>query len=362
MASTILPMATETPLLSRLLSFGGGIVADAGTSRGAATAVSKQSIEMNPNVVAAQAEALDLGEAGNTSGTVFENIVKTLYKKLTKREADEAEVTLVAAQLKLKFLVTKQMAAKLLNDQEKIRASLLNKQDKLEVAQEKTQEAQEKAQRGKIWQKISAALAVIASAVAIVVGSCLIATGNPIGGLLIAAGLLGIVTGANSCAMAKNGDGFLSSKCQLALSVVLMALAVVTMGGFALGVGVRASASVASATTSTGATAAESSVAAATFGGTTARLADSGVQIATAATGIGVAVIEKQAGYASADARIARAEVNEAEADFNQIADIVAELIDLFTAETTRFGEINDELMTSLKDRGEMTARIKFRA
>ncbi|MEO9735424.1 MAG: hypothetical protein ABJO09_20560 [Hyphomicrobiales bacterium] len=123
----------------------------------------------------------------------------------------------------------------------KSRSVLAEKVEKLETAIKKTEEMVREQKKANFWSKIGAAFSAIGAVLSIALGAVLCATavGAPLGalamagGALVLSGILGAIMTADSITAlcSEDGKGFLSEKAQYIMMSVMLACAVVSVGG-----------------------------------------------------------------------------------------------------------------------------------
>lgn len=322
----------------------------------------------------------------------YESMMAALSPLISKRNEDELDVELASAIGKMKEVIGDVQTAKLLNDNERKRLTLHEKQQKIQEAEENLTQAAEKSEKKSLWAKITAIFTVVAAAVEFVLG-VITAFANPVAGAAMAAsGALGIVLAADSIAEAFNGEGFLSGDEKVGLMAAMGVLTVFSIAS-CLGVGSKAvkaakslSAKV-SAQTGQSAAATAGQSAAATAGQSAATTAGQSANAAQAANTVGRASVAAEAagnimsgiaqtgeiagtivvasydveiGELRSDAGRARADAKAIEAMTLLLDEFIDVLMEQISGENSKWAAMLEEIMASIDDRGESKARARF--
>ncbi|MEP1396755.1 hypothetical protein [Roseibium sp.] len=316
--------------------------------------------------------------AGSAAGVLNSaaDIMKSLGKMMSKAGGDALDAELAHAISKLKDVVGDVQTGKLLNDEERKRASLSDKQEKLKEAEAKQEEAKQAKEEAGFWNWVRIGFTALASAISIAVGSVLVATGvgAAIGGLMIAGGIVGLIMTADSIIQQASGKGIMGNIAydnaiaqgmseadankvasdwdtgfSITMTVVSLALAVGTLGaGFS-----------SLATATSGTVSAATQIAAKTVqvaGNISSGVATIGSSVAT----IGGSVTRYEAAEKSAEAQELRADGKDIEAVMQALDDFIDILMNQISGENSRFNAMLDDVMGSMKDRANTMARAQF--
>lgn len=327
--------------------------------------------------------------------TNFAAIMKSLSGLFSNLSGDQLDAEIASAIDKLKDTVGDIQTGKLLSDSERKRATLSEKQDKIKEQQEKIDEAEKAAKKSRRFGRLAAAFSVIAAVASIVAGVIAVATGvgAAAGALMIAGGVVGMISAADSIKALKTGEGFLSpgmSKALMITGLVLAGASIMMAVGPAMAKGimgivlrmttqaddaVAAGASVGTkvASQADDLVAAGSKVAAqsddvAASGHVAAYVKDASMGV-TAVSGVGTTVgaigqsiTSKDAAFLQADAQELQADQKLLEAFMQVLDDFIDILIDQISGEDSRFNQMLGEIQASMNDRGNTFAKAKFSA
>ena len=312
----------------------------------------------------------------------YESMMAALSPLISKRDEGDLDVELASAIEKMKEVIGDVQTTKLLNDNERKRLTLHEKQQKIQEAEENLTQAAEKSEKKSLWAKITAIFTVVAAAVELVLGA-ITCVANPVAGVaMMASGALGVVLAADSIAEAFNGAGFLSGDAKVALMACMGVLTVISIGG-CLGLGSKAMKAAKSLSARVSAQTGQSTVAqsAATAGqsasnaarqtantvGRASVMAEAAgnVMSGIAQTGeiagtIVVASYDVEIGELRSDAGRARADAKAIEAMTLLLDEFIDVLMNQMSGQNSRCAAMLEEIMASMEDRGESQARVRF--
>ncbi|MEI2384508.1 type III secretion system translocon subunit SctE [Breoghania sp. JC706] len=314
------------------------------------------------------------GAAGSASRS-YGAVMGALSRLMSKGGGDALDAELAMAIAKMKDVVGDVQTGKLLNDEEKKRASLGEKQKKIEEAQAKFDEAQDAKKDAGIWGWIKTAFSAIAAAISIAIGAALVATGVgvAVGALMIAGGVVGLIMTVDSIVSATTGKGMLGNAAyaiamsqgktaeeaakiasdwdtgfSIAMAVVAVALAVATIG-----VGFSSLASAAEGV----AEATQVTMKAVQIAGEAA----AGIAtVGEATSSIGQAVTNKQAADLGAEAKANQADGKRIEAFIQTLDDFIDILMAQISGANSRFNAMLETVQGSMNDRANTMARAHF--
>ena len=320
----------------------------------------------------------------------YQAITQSLSRFFPTVSGDKIDILVAEASLKLKDIVGKTELNELHAKEEQKRQNAAEQRAAAEDAQkalEDARAAEAKAKKGGLFGKIFGG---IASALAIIAGAILIATGAGavLGAALIVGGVASAAMLTDQIMAEKTGMGLLgtlvtgdmkdleailpgvsfseeayervaerSDKAFKIIAITVMVLsAVVTMGaGFA-----ASSASAAgSAAASAGGAAATTSKSVDMFqklSAVVSSIAMAGSGVATATT----AVFSFQAAQDQAEAFRGQADVVRSQAFNELINDFIDHILARVSGTNSQFNAMLDDIVASIKDRGETLARVKF--
>ena len=314
----------------------------------------------------------------------YESMMAALSPLISKRDEGDLDVELASAIEKMKEVIGDVQTTKLLNDNERKRLTLHEKQQKIQEAEENLTQAAEKSEKKSLWAKITAIFTVVAAAVELVLGA-ITCVANPVAGAaMVASGALGIVLAADSIAEAFNGEGFLSGDAKVGLMAAMGVLTVFSIAS-CLGLGSKAvkaakslSAKVSAQTgQSAAATAGQSAAATAGQSANAAQAANTVGRASVAAEAAGnimsgiaqtgeiagtivVASYDVEIGELRSDAGRARADAKAIEAMTLLLDEFIDVLMEQISGENSRWAAMLEEIMASMDDRGESKARARF--
>lgn len=332
-------------------------------------------------------------------GQSYEAVSQSLSKFFPTLTGDKIDILIAEATLKLKDIVGKTEINELHAKEEQKRQNAAEQRAAAEDAQKSLEDAraaEAKAKKGGLFGKIFGG---IAAAIAIVAGAILIATGAGavLGAALIVGGVASATMLADQIVAEKNGGtgmfglmatrwmearGFSDEAIEkhaanwdkafkgIAITVMILS-AFATMGAGFASSGVTAGGTAAAGAGSTAAaaggtggtvaiTAASNSTRAidmfqkASTAVSTAALAGSGVATAT------TAVFSFQASQDQADAFRNRADVARSQALNELLNDFIDQILARVSGTNSQFNAMLDDVVTSIKDRGDTLARAKF--
>ncbi len=356
-------------------------------------AVPVQPLTSQPDVVtpsgpsAGVSSAVAAGYVPDAVTQGYEQITQSLSKFFPALTGDKIDILIAEASLKLKEIVGKTETQELAAKEEQKRQNAAEQRAKAEESQQKLEEAQAAAAKAKKSGLFGKIFGGIALALSVVAAGLLLATG--VGAPLAAALIVGVVAGAtlyvDGFVAEKNGTGILGTiatkvmeaqgfsdeaieehaakwdKAGRGIMIAAMVIsAVVTFGASA--------ASMSGATASTASsTAASGSQAAATTGGISLGSVQSATVMLQSGTAVGGAtasmITAKRAFDASnlqADAQDAQARVAEVQALNQLLDDFIDQILARVSATNSQFNAMLDDVVASVKDRGDTLARSKF--
>ncbi|WP_341367302.1 type III secretion system translocon subunit SctE [Yoonia sp. BS5-3] len=362
--------------------------------------------------------ATDLGPSGIGLGSVAQNgavpdavgqsyqaITMSLSKFFLTTSGDKVDIKVAEATLKLKEVVGKTETGELVTMEEKKRQNAAEQREAAEESQksiEEAKEAREKSKKsglfGKIFGGIAAALSIIAGAILIatgpftfgataVLGAALIVGGVTSSMMLIdqkvaeekGTGIFGTIAtkvmearGFSDEAIEKNAAKWDKAFTGIAISIMIIS-AVATMGaGFAasgasLG---AASATAASAGSTAGGAAGAGSTVAVTAASNsvswTARFQQissvigSVIMVGQSTANMSSAVFGYQAAEDQSNAQKRQADNLRLQAFNELLNDFIDQILARVSGTQKQFNAMLDEVVTSIKDRGDTLARAKF--
>lgn len=143
----------------------------------------------------------------------YSAVMGALGRMMSKTGGDALDAELAMAISKMKDVIGDVQTGKMVNDQERKRASLSEKQEKIKESQEKFEEAQQARKKAGIWNWVKIGISALASAISIAVGSALTITGvgSAVGALMIAGGSIGLAMAIDSCVQEGTGKGVMGN-------------------------------------------------------------------------------------------------------------------------------------------------------
>ncbi len=325
----------------------------------------------------------------------YEAITQSLVKFFPTLTGDQIDILIAEATLKLKEVVGKTEVNELQAKEEQKRQNAAEQRAAAEDAQkalEEAQAAEKKAKKGGLFGKIFGGIAAVMS---IVVGAALIATGAgaPLGAALIVSGTASALMLVDQIMMEKTGSGLSSTMLKVAVQIVeilpgvdindekvaalgekldnafkwVMIAVMVASAVVSLGVGVSAMMSSATATATASAGAGGQALNVVEKGSTTwntvNKIATGVTAVATAGSGsatIATAKFSYDASNQQADARETQADVLRARALNDLLDDFIDQILARVSGTNSQFNAMLDDVMASIKDRGDTLARAKF--
>lgn len=320
----------------------------------------------------------------------YEGITQSLSKFFPALTGDKIDILIAEASLKLKEIVGKTETQELNAKEEQKRQNAIEQRAKAEDSQKKLDEAQEAAAKakksglfGKIFGGIALALSVVAAGLLLASG-----VGAPLAAVIVVGVVASVALYADGYVAEANGTGIFGTiatsimeargfsdeaieehsakwdKIGRGVMIALMVVSVVVTFGAtaASSAGSAASTGVNSATTAT-----TGASTATTVGGVSIGSAQSAVTILQAGTTIGAStatmITAKRAFDAAnfqADAQDAQAQLTEMQALNQLLDDFIDQILARVSATNSQFNAMLDDVVTSIKDRGDTLARAKF--
>ncbi|MEM9785842.1 MAG: type III secretion system translocon subunit SctE [Pseudomonadota bacterium] len=326
----------------------------------------------------------------------YEAISQSLSKFFPTLTGDKIDVLIAEASLKLKDIVGRTEVNELNAMEEQKRQNAAEQRAAAEEAQKSLEEAQAAREKSKKSGLMGRIFGAISAAVSIVVGAALIMTGvgAVAGGLLLASGIVGALATLGSFIREEHGVGLLGfmakramedwtnldaetierrtsrwDKAGTALAITTMlVLAVASMGYAAYGIAGAGQAAAAGAKT---ASLTDDAVQLTKETMTTAEkwagfINKGSVAVDTAMTGVevGYSVHSAVQGYLAAkdqaDAQRNQADNLQLQALNELLDDFIDQILARISGTNTLFNAMLDEVVQSIKDRGDTLARAKF--
>ena len=158
-------------------------------------------------VAAGDGAALD-----GVSSYSFSAVTASLSKYFASQTSDDAEQALLAEVLdKIKQTLTGTDENRINIESAQKEEALAEQKKEIDDAAKKQAQAAAKAKKTKIWNEIKTAFQMLAALVSIAVGAvlCITGAGVALGGVMIAAGIVGVISGVNSAVQLATGNGIL---------------------------------------------------------------------------------------------------------------------------------------------------------
>lgn len=289
----------------------------------------------------------------------FTSIVESLDKLSPKMSSDDLEVALSEAEAKLKDTLNQTAISSINISSAAKKAALTQQQHELEDAQNKINEAASQNGDNDIWDKVKLAFQALGAVLMVAVGTLLCATGvgAALGGLMIAAGVVGLISTINSAIQMATGHGLLGE-------IVKACGGSDTQAGdadiaFAVGLAVVG---IAMAIATGGAGAAEDLDAIAQAATSISEAVNGEISIAS---GVGDAVatgVSYEASTETADAKDDDAQAKDIQAFANQIDGFITMMIKHLAGMNKSFSNSLGSMMDALQDVNKTVSHAKLTA
>lgn len=360
----------------------------------------------------------DSEPAFGTSPPGTNALMQSLVALMPSISADAVDVAMAEVVALMKDFQSKSDKEGITAQQGAKHAALMEKQDKLNEASKKILDAIYKEEHASIWDKIKMAFEALGAILAIVLGAILIATGvgAVAGGLLIAAGVVGLImvidevvkatspdhlgiagsiakaTGSSPEDCAKADMGF-----EISMAIIGILLAVATLveggGGFvaiagtlsklaetakavdefaetaveveevvATGTEVAETSSEMAETAETAETVAKTANETLSKAQTIGNYVSTATTVGTAIISVGTAAVNYEATTLRADAKDLSAKAKEMEALIQIMDDLIDGALTRLMASTKRFDDMLDGIMSGIKDKADTMSHAKLRA
>jgi hypothetical protein len=267
--------------------------------------------------------------------------IEGLMKSPVNRE--DADVELAEAIHGSKNAQDRSNRLALLNDQEQRRLAAADKIEAMRESQGKMEKAREHAGRARVWKKISAAFQIISAVFMVAAGVLTGLTGG--GGMLIVAGVMTILSAADSLAAEKDGKGFMSKGMAIAVTVIGAVLALGTLGASAFGFAGKS---------------AEATSKAVAVAHNATNWATGATVVAAALGTIGAQVINVRGAEYQREGKNYHAQSKAIEADQRFLDELWQTLFGHWEEANESFSAMIDAVKSSLTDRGDTLARVRF--
>lgn len=296
--------------------------------------------------------------------TAYGALMGSLFALMPQMSSEEISLKLVEVTNKLKKTMEESEIDKIKSDTEKKRDMIGEKQAKIEEAQKKMDEAQEAREKASIWDKIKLAFQALGAALMVLAGIFMatIPGFQVVGGLMIAAGVVGIISMIDAATKTATGLGIAGNLDKLANPDKPEGWAVAdTVFGASLAVAGLALA-IATIFVPGPKDPTEIARALSNLVKLGSGIASAAIGAATAAGDITTGVIKYVAAEKEAGAKTTQAETKEMEAIIAQMDDFIDMALARLMATTERFNEMLDSLTDAIQDRGNSLSRARFSA
>ncbi|MEL6683372.1 MAG: type III secretion system translocon subunit SctE [Pseudomonadota bacterium] len=338
----------------------------------------------------------DAGALPVVTAQSYQAITHTLSKHFPTITGDKIDILIAEASLKLKDIVGKTDVNELITKEEQKRQNAAEQKAAAEDAQKAMEEAKAAEAKAKKSGLLGKIFGGIATALSIVAAGLLIASG--VGAPLAAALIVGVVASTmlliDGAVAERNGTGILGSIATAIMEAkgfsdeaiernaakwdagfkgfmiaVMLIAAVASLGMMVSGVGAAASAGGAAAASGTANGAggtinvAEKGSRLVTFANTMkpfVSAAQSGTQIAASGISINTAMTQLDAARGQADAQELQADRIRLQALNELLDDFIDQILARISGSNSIFNAILDDVVASIKDRGDTLARAKF--
>jgi hypothetical protein len=316
--------------------------------------------------------------ASASTSPEYQAIVSSILAFMPAMSDDDIDVMLAAATMKMKKLEAQSDNDQVQTDSDKKRDALGAKEESLKESVQKIQDAISKQENQSIWDKIKIGFEALGAVLSIAVGILLCATGigAVAGGLMIAAGVVGVImtidaicqqtTGlgiAGNCARdadrraGRPDDPSYYAKCdmgfEIGMAVVAVALAV---AGICTGVGlINAGADVAKM-----AEFSDTALKMARIAETANTIYSAASTVGESATDIYFAVNAYQTTNEQADAKDLQADAKRMEAVIQQLDGLIDIAMQHMKNHMAQWNGVLDSITSAMNDRNQMLIRAKL--